>query len=107
MRKDLAIRLKARADEIASNFSKPDRERNFNKETFDVAEIRPLSDTTATVIFRKNTGKLALAFLYWLNATGGRWEYFFPTDSHVAGMESIRPLLQEIERANYLISIQP
>ena len=34
MKKELALKLKDKANEIANNFSRTDREFNFSKETF-------------------------------------------------------------------------
>jgi len=101
MNKDIALKLSAKAKEIAENFSKPDREFNINKETFQVEKIIPLSEKTAVVKFLKSSGKKALAFLYWINMNDGSWQYFIPTESHVFGMLKLSKYLQEIEEYNY------
>lgn len=101
MNKTVALRLKTTANEIAQNFSNPDREYNKTNETFDVESIVPLSEYTALVIFSKSSGKKALAFCYYINANNGQWRYFFPSDSHVRGMEKVGPYLQKIEVFNF------
>ena len=52
MKKEIAIKLKDKADDIAMHFSDTEREFNFNNETFSVVKIEPLSESTATILFR-------------------------------------------------------
>ena len=99
--KEVALKLSAKAREIAENFSKLDREFNLNKETFQVEKIIPLSEKTAVAKFMKSSGKKAIAFLYYINMNGGSWQYFIPTESHVFGMMKLPNYLQEIEEYNY------
>lgn len=101
MRQDLALKLKEKAEEIAKNFSNLEREFNYSRETFEIHKLVPLSEVTAALFLRKSSGKLALVFLYWINAKGGYWAYFFPTDSHVLGLKRLDSLLQEIEEHNF------
>ena len=49
MKKEIAIKLKDKAGEIAMYFSDTSREFNFNNETFSVVKIEPLSESTATI----------------------------------------------------------
>lgn len=101
MKKDVAIGLHRRAEELATRYSNNEREYNFNKETFLVHEIRVLSEYTAAVIFRKEpTGKKAMACLFYINNGEGFWHYFFPTDSHLLGMRYFEDIKQEIEMWN-------
>lgn len=101
MNKKLAIKLKAKADEVAKNFSNPLRDNNLKNETFEVDNILPLSDTTAIVIFKKSSGKKSLIFCFHVNYKEGYWGYFFPTDSHISGMSQVGKHLQEIEKHNF------
>tara|TARA_R100000152_G_C6776657_1_gene205946 strand:- start:1498 stop:1824 length:327 start_codon:yes stop_codon:yes gene_type:complete len=101
MKKSLALKLKDKADEIAFNFSRTDRDRNFNNEQFFVKKILPLSESTAVVYLEKNTGKVGIAFCYWINMKGGMWQYFFPTYDHCVGAEKLREILHEIEVDNF------
>lgn len=101
MNKDLAILLKDKTESVAKNFSNPDREKNTNAETFIVDKITALSENTACVTYKKSSGKFALAFFYHVNVAGGQWYYFFPTDSHILGMELFSPAKQKIEAANF------
>jgi hypothetical protein len=101
MRKDLVISLTKKAQEIADNFSNKERPNNQNKEVFIVAGIKPLSETTAEITFMKNTGKLAIAFAYHINMNGGEWKYFFPTESHIIGMQRMSACLYTIDEHNF------
>ena len=101
MKKDRAIKLKELSLQIAENFSRKDREYNFNSETFTVDEIIPTSENTATITFLKNTGKRGLAFCYWINMAGGQWKYFFPTYDHCVGMKMVEDALHGIEITNF------
>ena len=58
MNKNVAKELKIYAEQIAKRFSMPNREGNYNKETFEVHEVIPMSDHTAIIHFKKNTGKI-------------------------------------------------
>jgi len=102
MNKQIAIELKEQAEIIAQRFSNHNREGNYNNETFEVDEIISMSDHTATVIFKKDTGKLAAAFFYYLSRGRSKgWQYFFPTDSHINGLCSFHFFKLEVERKNY------
>ena len=106
MKKELAIKLKSKAEEIARNFSHSDREFNYSNETFEVNSITPLSETTACIEFRKSSKKLGIAFCYWINMGGGQWRYFFPTYDHCMGAEKLRELLYSIEKKNFPINFK-
>lgn len=82
-------------------FSNPDRQFNYNKETFTVEFIQPLSEMVAAIYFKKTSGKIALSVAFWKNNKGGHWDYFFPTDSHVLGFRKIERLLERVEGKNY------
>lgn len=101
MKKQVAIDLRKSAEKVAFNFSRPDRERNFMQETFTVKSIHPLSESTAYVQFKKNTGKIGVAFFYYVNTKGGRWYYFFPTYDHCVGAEKLRDVLHDVEQENF------
>ena len=105
MKKTVALTLSKKAKEVAWNFSQP-RELNPTNETFELKEIIPLSETTAYAKFLKSSGKLAVAFFYFLNNQGGHWEYFFPTDSHIIGMSCMNSVLREVERHNFPLNFQ-
>jgi len=102
MRRDIATKLMAKAIDAARIFSNPDREFNQTHETFDVERCIPTSESTAVVYFKKNTGKIALAFFYYCK---NRWCYFFPTDSHILGMRYVEEHKKAIEEANIKISL--
>ena len=108
MTKDLARALRAKAVEVGGLFSRPDRAKNPGGETFSLIDLRPLSEATAVAYYRKAPSKkLALAFFYYLNAGHPRWEYFFPTDSHVLGMGKVADLLTGIEHNNFPLNFPP
>ena len=101
MQKDRAIKLKELSKRIAENFSNPNREFNHTNETFEVSKIIPLSESTAIIRFKKSTGKLGLAFCYWINMSGGNWMYFFPTYDHCAGFDMLKDQLHKVEIHNF------
>ena len=89
MNKQTAIELKTSAENVAERFSNSNRDMNFNNEKFMTERIIPTSDHTATVIFRKSSGKQGVAFFYYIaNGMSKGWKYFFPTDSHITGMRA-------------------
>ncbi|HAI41050.1 MAG TPA: hypothetical protein DCM40_24545 [Maribacter sp.] len=102
MNKQIAIELKEFSKMIAKRFSYKDREGNFNKETFEVDEVIPTSDHTAIINFKKSSGKIGVAFCYYINKGKSKgWKYFFPTDSHINGFQSFIYYKLEAERKNY------
>lgn len=101
LNKQMAAKLKNKAEEVARRFSNPARQLNSNNETFEVGIIKPLSETVAVVFFNKNTGKKAVAVFYLVNYDGGSWFYFFPTDSHVLGFRKLEKVLQDVEELNF------
>jgi hypothetical protein len=103
MQKQIAIELKQMVEKVCKRFSHKDREMNYNNETFNIQEIIPTSDHTAVVKFIKQpTNKIGIAFFYYIpNGMSKGWKYFFPTDSHIAGMRALDWIKFEIERSNY------
>ena len=102
MQKEIAKELNKFSEEIAKRFSYSNREGNKNGETFEVEEVIPTSDHTAVIRFKKNTGKIGLAFCYYINKGVAKgWKYFFPTDSHINGFQSFLYYKLEVERNNY------
>jgi hypothetical protein len=102
MKKNIAFELKEFANIIAERFSKFDRQGNKNKETFSINSIIPTSDHTAVINFKKNTGKLGIAFCYYIpNGISKGWKYFFPTDSHINGFHAFIFYKLEVEKHNY------
>jgi len=83
MKKQIISKLYNKINDLTKNFSKTDREKNFNNETFKCYDITPLSDTVALVTLVKNTGKQANALFFYIK---DYWIYFFPSDSHEYGM---------------------
>lgn len=102
MNKQIAIELNEFAETIAKRFSRTDREGNVNNESFRVEEIIPTSDHTAVINFKKSTGKIGVAFCYYIpNGMSKGWKYFFPTDSHVNGFQAFLFYKLQAERQNY------
>ena len=100
MTKEVAHKLDRAASEAAKVFSNPNRPLNPG-ESFRVAKVRPLSENTAAVCFKKSTNKTSLAFFYYVNTGGGQWRYFFVTYQHIAGMKQVEELLAKVEAFNY------
>lgn len=102
MNKESANLLSVAAEKIAENYSRFDRPGNFNKETFRVDQIIPMSDSTATVIMEKNTGKRAAFFFYYVARGGSQgWKHFVPTDAHILGMQSFGAHKLKVEQSNW------
>ena len=100
-----ALELAQAADETAFDFSRTDRGGNPGGETFKVDRIIVLGETTAAVVFLKNTGKKAVCFYYYDNSRAHpRWAYFFITYAHLSSLRHVEELLFEIEQHNYQIS---
>ena len=102
MNKKIAKELDKFSKVIAERFSRTDREGNVSQESFTVQEVIPTSDHTAVINFKKNTGKIGVAFCYYINRGRSKgWKYFFPTDSHVNGMQAFHFYKLQAERTNY------
>jgi len=102
MNKQIAIDLNEFAETIAKRFSRTDRDCNVNNESFSVEEVIPTSDHTAVINFKKSSGKIGVAFCYYIpNGMSKGWRYFFPTDSHVNGFQAFLFYKLEAERKNY------
>jgi hypothetical protein len=102
MKKERAVELSQFAITIAERFSNFNRAGNVNNESFSVDEVIPISDDSAVVNFKKSSGKLAVAFCYYIHKGRSKgWKYFFPTDSHVHGFYSFQYYKLEAERFNY------
>lgn len=106
MKRDVAIKLKETATEIERIFSDPNRKFNTLKETYTLDKIEVLSEYTAALIFKKNTGKKALVFAYHTMAQDGKWQYFFPKESHTVGMSKVGELLNQVEQHNYSFNLK-
>jgi hypothetical protein len=102
MNKEIAKELDAFVKIVAERYSQTNRIGNFNSESFEVNEVIPTSDHTAVVYFKKNSGKIGLAFFYYIarGASQG-WKYFFPTDSHINGFRAFEFYKFQIERENF------
>ncbi len=102
MNKQVAIELQDFAEVIASRFSQTTRVGNINNETFSVEEVIPISDHSAVINFVKSSGKVAVAFCYYINRGVSKgWKYFFPTDSHINGFHAFLYYKLEVERENF------
>jgi hypothetical protein len=101
MNKDVKDKLRLKVKEVGQRFSNPDREFNFTNETFEIEKVKILSENTALAYYKKNTGKKAVFFFYYIKANDGYWNYFVPTDSHILGMINVNRFKQEIEDYNF------
>jgi hypothetical protein len=102
LNKQIAIELDKSVRIIAERFSNSNREMNYNNETFHIDKIIPTSDHSATVIFKKTSGKVGVAFFYYIpNGMSKGWKYFFPTDSHITGMRAFELYKLLAENDNY------
>ena len=102
MNKQIAKELNVFSNVIAQRFSRTDREGNVSKESFEVDEVIPTSDHTAVINFKKSSGKIGVAFCYYIaKGMSKGWKYFFPTDSHLNGFQAFLYYKLEAERRNY------
>jgi len=102
MNKAIAKELKDFVVEVARRFSRKDREGNYNQEDFMVEQVIPTSDHTAVVRFVKSSGKVGLAFFYYIPVGMSKgWKYFFPTDSHINGFRAFELEKYQVEKENY------
>ena len=102
MNKQIAKELKDIAIVVATRYSNTNREMNFNNESFEIDEIIPTGEHTATICFKKTSGKIGVAFFYYIpNGSSKGWRYFFPTDSHITGMRTFEFHKLMIESKNY------
>jgi|TARA_R110000744_G_scaffold203446_3_gene322297 hypothetical protein len=102
MNKQIAKELNEFAGVIAKRYSQTEREGNVSKESFGVDEVIPTSDHTAVINFKKSSGKIGVAFCYYIaKGVSKGWKYFFPTDSHLNGFQAFLFYKLEAERKNY------
>ena len=102
MNKQIAKELNDFAKVVATRFSYTVREGNANNESFAVDEVIPTSDHTAVINFKKSSGKIGVAFCYYIAKGRSKgWKYFFPTDSHLNGFQAFLYYKLEAERKNY------
>ena len=102
MDKKIAKELNEFSKTIAKRFSHKNREGNFNNESFLVDEVIPTSDHTAVINFKKSSGKIGVAFCYYIaKGMSKGWKYFFPTDSHLNGFQAFLYYKLDAERRNY------
>jgi len=100
MEKGKAIKLKEKASEIAQIYSRP-RPHNPCGSQYLVDSIKPLSESTALLTFKRDGLKKAIVFAYFIKSGMGYWAYFFPTESHIFGMSKLVRELQEVEEFNF------
>jgi len=98
MKKEMAKKLDMAAEDTARAFSNPERE-FYSGETFKVHRIVPHSEMSASVVFLKDpTGKYAAAYFF---IKKNKWDYFFPTDSHLIGMRKFEKVKAWAEKENF------
>lgn len=106
MKKESALQLKRDVWRWAEVFSDEGREFNYKGEKYSLdsqEDIHVLSDDLVGVVYSKSSEKKALAILYHVNSSGGKWIAFFPTDSHLAGLncEELNKLKRLVEKHNF------
>ena len=102
MKKDLVKELNDFAETVRDRFSKKERVGNINNETFFIKEVIPTSDHSATVIYEKNTGKVAAFFFYYiLRGRSKGWKYFVPTNTHILGFRAFEFYYTQVEKDNF------
>mgnify|MGYP003667741488 CR=1 FL=1 len=88
------------SDKQVRNFSNKERANNFNGETFCVDKIIPLSAQSAMVVYKKTTGKKALAHFIHIRKKK-RWIYYFMGAAHFLNLNLLTEKYAEIEEYNF------
>ena len=101
MKRDAALKLRQKAEELASIYSEPDREQNYNGEKFILDQLTPLGENLAVGVYKKSTGKKTLMAFVYVIAKGGYWMNFVPTSGHILGLEQIKRFYFEVEEYNF------
>ena len=102
MDKATAEQLRQEAAEVARRFSSARRLHNITAERFEVDEIVPLSAEAACVIFKKDTGKKAVAhFIHVRRPAEPYWTYYFLGAAHLINLDKIPDIYWEVEKHNY------
>ena len=102
MRKDVAISLKQKAEQIAVRFSNTDRTNNYNNESFKVVDIMPISAQGAYVIYEKSTGKKAIAhFIHVDHPKNPFWQYYMIGSQHLLNLNVLTEKYLEVEQHNF------
>lgn len=99
MNREVAKALEPVADLILKTFNQT-REKKPDYEIATGFEIVPHSDDTASILIKKNSNKIAIAFCFY-NHKLSQWFYFFPTDSQFLGMRISVSYRQIIEDCNF------
>jgi len=99
LRKELKPPLEEAIRKVADMLSNPDREKNPLGEKFTRWKVFPLSEDTATCVYRKDkTEKKVAVFFFW---AANQWWWIVPTDSHVHGMMMFPAIKSFVEQDNY------
>ncbi len=101
MQKRKIKKLHETAQHIAKVFGDPERKKNYTDGEYSVEKVTPLSSDSAVVVLRQSNDVLSVVFCYWLNTRGGEWRYFFPTEAHVAGMQRLPEIMQQVDEQNF------
>ena len=105
MRKEVARNLKDMADQIAIRYSKKSRVKNVSNEIFTVDDIIPLSAQGAMVVYKKNSGKKALAhFIHVDHPIKPFWQYYFVGAQHFINLHQLEKVYADIERHNFKLN---
>ena len=97
--------LKAKAEDVASMYSRTDRANNFTNETFAVDMIIPLSACSAVVLFLKNTGKKGMAHFIFIQAQN-KWIYYFPKTEHFINLDKLVDIYTDVEEHNFPLNFE-
>ena len=102
MRKEVAISLKQKAEQVAVRFSHTDRANNYNNESFKFVEIMPISAQGAYVIYEKSTGKRAIAhFIHVDHPKSPFWQYYMIGSQHLLNLNVLTEKYLEVEQHNF------
>ena len=103
MKKEIAQKITEKAKEIATIFSSTERDFNYNKETFELTNIIPLSEYSVAAIYKKQPcGKLAVFYIQHINTgNGGFIQYFCVKYQHMLDFDEMKRIMYDVEKHNF------
>jgi hypothetical protein len=101
MKANIAKELVRAGLKTAGQLSDPDyNKKNLGQLVFKVQDVIPMTEYTATVIYKKNDGKKFAVFFWW-SLTRNQWFYIPPVDSHIHGLALFAKYKEQVEKENF------
>ena len=108
MKAEVSRKLEESAQKTAEMYSQV-RGLNPTAEIFTVRKVKPLTETTAAVVYVKtpqkegheHKRKLALAFFFYVPSDGGNWLHMFVSYNHIHSLKRLEEMLEKVEEYNH------